>query len=373
MEILGCLIDKEYFSDIKNYVSLNYQIAEFYENMWIDTGEEKFLNLSHNVDLCGKWLDFDYYKFQGVKDLKRINLCHNKFCFNCQSMLSAKRMLKYSPVLDGYKKEFSVCHMVLTVPNCKEEEVHKTVLKMYDTFRIFIRYFNGNRKIKGLNFSRYGYAGAVRGLEITQNQEDKTFHPHFHCMVLFRKGVDLEWKHTNSFSYDKRGNKVRMFSDLEILIQKLWYLLYNGRRVTLKLIDELQEGYSCIVEDCLGDYHEVFKYACKGAFDPDEGGFIYKEHVFRTLYKSLFNRRMIQGYGLLYNFDDLEGELLEDEVSSEYERIIAELRSIETPEFTSEKLDEVIEHMKYIKYISKNNLKRLILERRRADEAEKNG
>ena len=84
------------------------------------------------------------------------------------------------------------------------------------------------------------------------------------------------------------------------------------------------------------------------------------------LYQALKNRRMIQGYGLLHNFNDLDGEILEDEVNEEYNRVIAKLRQIEEPILYIESLDEVIERCGFgCRYISKSNIKRLIIERRR--------
>ena len=107
----------------------------------------------------------------------------------------------------------------------------------------------------------------------------------------------------------------------------------NDERVTAKAIEELKQGYDVYLTDSEGYYHEVFKYACKGAFDPDKGAFLYKEQTFWTLYGALNNRRMIQGYGKLYNFNDLDGDILDDEATDLYERIISALIDFEKPIF----------------------------------------
>lgn len=82
---------------------------------------------------------------------------------------------------------------------------------------------------------------------------------------------------------------------------------------------------------------------------------------------------MIQGYGALHNFNDLDGEILEGEALEEYAKIIAELKAVEEPEFYCETLDEVIERTATRKYISKSNLKRLIAERKRQEREEGGG
>ena len=369
MSLSEFVIDKGYFTDIKNHIIHNYKIAEFYENLYSETHYESYLNKSKNVDLCFKYIDVDYYRFQSVKDIKRVNLCRDKFCFNCQSMLSIKRQGRFAPQLDIHSKEYKVCHMIVTVPNCEPEELKPMLDKMYIKFPFLMRYFRGKAKVSGIDFKKFGYGGAVRGLEVTYNNITGEYHPHFHCMVLFRQDLDFTLKHRNSFSYSY-GVFERDFSDLEILIQKIWYLLMNDIRVTLSAIDGLNEGYSVKVEDSQGYYHECFKYAIKGAFDPSQGSYIYKETVFRVLQEALNNRRMVQGYGLLHNFNDLDGEILEAEVVEEYLKLISELRAVEIPDFYVESLDELIERSKTCKYISKSNLKRLIMERKRMEENE---
>ena len=74
---------------------------------------------------------------------------------------------------------------------------------------------------------------------------------------------------------------------------------------------------------------------------------------------------MIQGYGLLYNFEDLDSEVLDDYAVDEYEKMISALKDFEKPIFKTEGLDEVIEScINKCKYISKTNLRRYLEERR---------
>ena len=370
MSLSEKLIDVGYFTDLKSHIIHNYQIAEFYENLYKDSGYDFFINKCRSIDLCCKYWDLDYYRFQSVKDIKRVNLCRDKFCFNCQSMLAIKRQGRFAPQLDLHRKKYKVCHMVVTVPNCQAEELKPLLDKMYKKFPYLMKYFKGQKKVSGINFIKYGYGGAVRGLEVTYNNITGEYHPHFHCMVLFRSDLDLTQKYTNSYSFDY-GRHVCDFSDIEILIQKIWYLLINDIRVTLNSIENLNEGYSVRLEDSEGYYHECFKYAIKGAFDPSQGACIYKENVFRVLYEALNGRRMIQGYGLLHNFNDLDGELLDSELVEEYGKLISELRAVEIPEFHVESLDDIIQLSKTCKYISKSNLKRLLIERKREEESGK--
>lgn len=355
------VIEKSYFENLKFRIRHNYQIADFYLDMYGRTGKDTLLNKSKAINVCCKYWDIFHYVSLKVKNIKRVNLCKDKFCFNCQKVLADRRQLKYAPILDGLRKDYEIFHLVVTVPNCEGDELLPLLNKMYKKFPYMLEYFKGKRKVRGIDFLKYGYGGAVRGLEVTQNQDTKLYHPHFHSMILLKKGIKLKGETVSSYSYSK-NNGFHKFTDLEILLQKIWYLLMNDERVTRKSVEELKQGYDIHLTDSEGNYHEVFKYACKGAFDPDNGAFIYKEMSFKILYEALNNRRMIQGYGKLHNFDDLDGDILDDEADEQYEKVVSALDDFEKPLFLVENIDEVVERSVYCKYISRRNIKRIVCE-----------
>lgn len=361
-------IQTEHFEDISDKIRKNPEIAGFYDGLFFDTGDFAYQGRARSVALCCKWWDMEYYRLQSVKDIKRVNLCRDKFCYNCQSLLALKRQNKYSPVLDSLYNDYTLCHVVVTVPNVPyipQDGLKETVKKMYLKFKHLTRFLSGDKKVRGVNFSEFGYAGAVRALEVTTNAEN-TFHPHFHCIMLLRKGFKPERNYINSFSFDN-GKLARKFSAFEILLQKVWFLLMNDIPVTRESIDGLKEGYSVICDPVeRGEYHEVFKYACKGAF---KDGTIYDRTIFRALYFALHGRRMIQGYGVLHNFKDEDGEILEADLTENYEAMVAQLHYLEDPVFVVEHLDHIIEE-KNCRYISKNNLRKLLIQRRKEERGE---
>ena len=73
---------------------------------------------------------------------------------------------------------------------------------------------------------------------------------------------------------------------------------------------------------------------------------------------------MIQGYGKLYSFDDVDGDILNDELDYMHEKIISSLIDFEKPTLKIESLDYIIEQSVYCKYISKNILRRILMERK---------
>jgi len=181
----------------------------------------------------------------------------------------------------------------------------------------------------------------------------------------------------NRYSYDKYGRKpVRAFSDFEIMIQKLWYLLItdtiefenkskedNTRRkkITKKRLDDLEIGYSCMIDEFAdGDFHELFKYMTKsdGIDNKEDGESSIMTYLnFKTLFYSLHRVRQIQGYGVFFNISDDDSFM--DEVAEEYERIINALREKEKPESASETVQALLEDNEYT-IISKKQLYKII-------------
>ena len=364
MDVKSIQIEKEHFSELRDKTSHNSEVAALYDRLLRETGDTAFFNRAASIRVCSQWWDTMYFRIQQVKDIQRVNLCKDKFCRNCQSMLAIKRQAKFSPILDELQPRYEICHVVFTVSNVFGDELLPTLDKMYKNFKHLTRFLSGNAHIRGIDFLPYGYAGGLRALEVTQNLYDKRFHPHFHVMLLLKKGIDFERKFINSFSFDE-GVLVRKFSEFEILLQKIWYLLMNGISVTKEKITQLKEGYSVTLDKAAkGEYHEVFKYACKGAFKED--GSLLDEETFPMLFFALHSRRMIQGYGVLHNYKDDSLEILEEDLTQNYNSIVAKLKAFEEPIFHIESLEEILGD-KTCSYISKSNLKRLMIERKRQE------
>jgi len=345
----------------------NRIVAEYYENYYKENCKE-----SHRpsvIENCFNWFAIDYYRLQQVKVINKVNLCHDKFCVNCQNQLSMQRYTKYKPFLDELLKDYAIYHIVFTIPNCSEVMLKSTLDKMYKKSAYLFRYFQGTKKAKDVDFSKLGYAGAIRALEIGVKQKGflTEFHPHFHCLFLFRKGFQNTGAHINTYSFSKshfkRDRKVedgkRYFTDFEILLQKVWYLLYNDIKVTKKSIDELELGYSCYAQRVFKDYKDVFKYTMKGMFDEKTSQFCYSESTFRYLLEAIHRRKVIQGYGILnrFKFDDVVDE---EEIDEYFAQRIIALRELEDPMQQWLSIKELIEDFdKYphMKFISKNSLR----------------
>lgn len=321
------LIDNDYILKVHNNSVYNKTIIEYYKRYC------KNNNISQNrisaLYKCNRFWSIDVYDHNEIKDYVSTSLCHDRFCNNCKKVKQATRMSRYIPELEPYKD--NLYHITLTVPNVTGVELKDTLIKMKKAFRKMFRLIRGNYSVKGIDFKKYGYKGAVRSLEITFNED--LYHPHYHCGFVF-KNLDVSNKSfLNSYSYDyKQSREVRYFSEFEILIQKIWYLCYNDLEITKKAIDDLEIGYSCMCEKFNdNDYAELFKYMTK---ETDEKNNILTYENFCVLYESTYYVKQIQGYGCLYCIKDVD---LTDEIDKIYVSIKDLLSQDEKPRCVAER------------------------------------
>jgi len=334
--------------DLEGKELYNYEDVKYLKHKLkncIDTLEcsliKTLTNKIDNLDNCNKFWEIDKFVEHRQKWVTKQNLCKDRFCSNCKKVKQASRMSKYIPVLEQYQD--TLYHLVLTLPNCKGEDIFKTYDKMSKNFKSLIRYFTGNAKIKGIDFSSWGYQGAVRSLEVTFRKD--SYHVHFHVGLVLDENVITKKNIINTYSFNKKCDfpeLKRLFCKEEILIQKIWYLLMNDMKVTKKAIEELEEGYSCTMDKFPEeDFAELFKYMTK---DKDEVGNILTYDNFKALYQGLYRVKQIQGYGVLYRIvDSIDLEQYEEA----YQNYIEELIKKESPVAVREKPQELILDAQY--------------------------
>ena len=91
MDVSKFILEKEKVDKGFDRIKHNRDIAETYEKIYEDYGESRFKNKATAVKYCYRFWDTEYYRLQAVKDIKRINLCRDLFCPNCQHNLSLEK------------------------------------------------------------------------------------------------------------------------------------------------------------------------------------------------------------------------------------------------------------------------------------------
>lgn len=315
-------MDKDYLLKVHNNNQYNKVIVDYYKRY---QNEGKIISNGkiNTIEVCNKYFVLDKYYYNQVKDFKRTNLCKDKFCNNCKKVKQAVRMSRYIPEIEQYSEY--LYHLTLTVPNVSDEDLSDTIKNLSKSFSKLIEYIKGKKTLSFYNFKDLGYLGAIRSLEITFNGD--SYHPHYHCCFAF-KSLDLNKNIKNKYSIDYYNKKEdKLFSEFEITIQKIWYLLINKKRVCKENFNLLEDGYSCNCDKFQeGDYKQLFKYMTK---ETDEKQNVLSYENFKTLYDSTRYIKQIQGYGCFYNINDCD---IDDEVDKLYTSIIDFLQTYESPE-----------------------------------------
>lgn len=360
-------ISRQYAQDVARRLLHNETISEYFELLYEETENLRFLQLANDVYNCNRFWAFDRFDGHRVYDLSHVNLCHSRFCPNCQKMIQASRLYRFTPELDKALDAYDLYHITFTIPNVPGVKLRTYIRIMARAFKRLILYISGRKKIRDIDLARYGFYACLRNLEVTFNNRRNDYHPHYHCIFALRKGLDLPKYVKNEYSYDYvrdpysgRTRRVykRSFSDFEILLQKLWRALIEQEEaktyktlmlesrlgpavkvpaldaldedtavrkqkakdapITRQRLDDLDVGYSCIADKVETDseagdakYYEVFKYAFKLTSDERE---LLTFSQFKTLYFALKGVRTMQGYGAWYNLkcdDDIDDSVHE--------------------------------------------------------------
>lgn len=334
---------KDFFECVAENKRYSKLFVEYYKRLYNELDNDLYLRKSINLDDCNSYYYLDVYEKSKLKDVKKINLCKDKFCCNCKKVKQSVALGRYFDILNN---QSNLYHLVLTVPNCNGSDLKSVVHKMSKKFYYLVRYLRNDVKIHGLDLSFIGFKGAIRSLEVTYIGD--SYHPHYHCLISCDcLNLNKNIKNTFGFSY---GVFKRYFSDFEVYIQKIWYLLLNDIKVTKVNIDNLDIGYSSILDEVDStSIYEIFKYIVKST---DDDGQLCTYDNFKALYFALYRVKQVQGYGIFYNMDFDDYEL---QINDLYESYILDLQKKELPSSLCDKLGNCIADSDFL-YFSKFSL-----------------
>jgi len=213
----------------------------------------------------------------------QIQYCKNRFCPICtvhrSYMLGAQLKSVIEDITQRSKGHW--LFLTLTVKNVFAEELSDTVGHMMKSWQ----------RLSQRKQVRSVLQGWFRGLEVTFNEKDQTFHPHFHVLIYVKQ------------SY---------FTGKYYLKQKVWMKLWR---------ESLQVDYDPVVDvrrvksrtkddnDLVGAVVEVTKYPMK--FESVEA--VIHNSYFELFEQAMFKRRTIAFGGVLRStLKDLKIDLDED-------------------------------------------------------------
>ena len=152
---------------------------------------------------CGKFIETRVCPDCGKSFISSAMLCRDRMCPTCQWRLSLKRFAEMCATLSAITDlgDYHSAFLTLTVKNCKPGELRETIREMSKAW---------NRLLQRVTFKKH-VAGWARSVEVTYNEERKTFHPHFHCILLtdgyfseggFHSQFRKEWQEVMQVDYE---------------------------------------------------------------------------------------------------------------------------------------------------------------------------
>lgn len=249
------------------------------------------------IENCGTCIGLSPLENTENYGVTAANFCRQRLCPTCQRRRSLRTFSAISKVYELAKKgNFQFLHVVLTVPNCSGKELDKTCDFLYKKSSLLFRKSDDahtraacrsdSEILKLRSNIKNAFKGVFRVLEVTYNEKLSidhpfAFHPHLHCLVAVKKS------YFTSRSYVSHEN-----------LQKVWARLVG--------VDNVQLFIGKVTDQC-ASIAEVAKYAVK----PFKGEITAE--VLEILHSALFNRRLVQSFGI---FKDWLREVGENDLES---------------------------------------------------------
>lgn len=250
------------------------KLAEIYRELGYTS---KYFRVYH----CGDFLEFahefDYEtgEFSSKGHLVNANFCRDLLCPMCQWRKSLKQLSNLSNVLncDEIKDKYKVIVITLTIPNVPYKKLSVGIDKLNNGFYKLMKSPKYKRTFKGY----------FKAIEVTINENTKTFHPHIHMLAL----VNLDYASTGSdyISHDELLNDWRNATKDQSITQVDIRLAYDSK-------DEIvsEPNYKSNLQSAA---LEAAKYCAK---IPSS---CYELEIIRELLKGLSNRRMYSYGGIM--------------------------------------------------------------------------
>lgn len=132
---------------------------------------------------CGNDLIFSRLATGKLK-LKAGNFCKIRLCPLCTWRRSLKLFCQISQITEHINNKQNVGYIftTLTIKNCGADELPKTIDKLNAGFKKL----TGNGGKRNKNLLSEMLVGYLKVMEFTYNQQEKTFHPHLHCIFVVK-------------------------------------------------------------------------------------------------------------------------------------------------------------------------------------------
>ncbi len=132
---------------------------------------------------CGTYLDFYYDLETGGHKLRRANFCKQPLCPMCIKRKQKKIYGQMSKIMNVLSEDYAFVFLTLTQKNVSGEDLSDEIDKLMKGWHRLVNRSSFKKAVKGW----------FRALEVTHNLDVNsisydTYHPHFHVVLVVRKG-----------------------------------------------------------------------------------------------------------------------------------------------------------------------------------------
>jgi len=185
---------KDILKKLQEKEQINKKVIESLKNLHED-------KMAQKLEECASFVKISECSECGAH-ITGANFCRQRVCMVCAWRRQARFRVDMLKILEKIEKpEDSYRFLTFTVRNCEFEDLKKTIDEMLEAYRKMIR-----RKAW-----RDCINGYVRGMEVTYNEKQNTWHPHIHVIVLPKKFVSINeirnlWKEILNLNYNPQVN-----------------------------------------------------------------------------------------------------------------------------------------------------------------------
>lgn len=140
---------------------------------------EEYKKRSYRMKECSRFITLSICPDCNRSIASSATLCRDRVCPTCAWRLSAKQSTEMLQTLSYINdiEDYNALFLTLTVQNCETSQLAPTLEMMSEAWhRMMCK--KGNKEI---------IKGTARSVEITYNSKTKTFHPHFHIILMTEK------------------------------------------------------------------------------------------------------------------------------------------------------------------------------------------
>lgn len=153
------------------------ELATLYRTAKLDDKADKVVS-------CSTWLQY-LATSDDKRQLHHFNACKNRLCPVCNKRRAKRMVVQLMKVLAKVQadhKGTQLIFLTLTVRNCTGDKLRDTLDELTRAWKKLIDRRSVKRAVKGW----------FRAIEITYNEDEDTYHPHIHAILVVEDGYFLK-------------------------------------------------------------------------------------------------------------------------------------------------------------------------------------